>query len=182
MTSPKRSLTILLTIASALIILSSGLYYISGVRQSLWNKSVTDILEVTKQGSHALDTYIEKDFDTLHLFTSGLAEIPADDQAAIQEQLHIFGDSDTTYVCVDLSTGAAYANLPTALPQASAEQTAQYAALPAQGIREPFLNSATGVRSLGVYERFTFVDGTAGVAQKAPSSASRGRTFFPLLL
>lgn len=166
MTSPKRSLTILLTIASALIILSSGLYYISGVRQSLWNKSVTDILEVTKQGSHALDTYIEKDFDTLHLFTSGLAEIPADDQAAIQEQLHIFGDSDTTYICVDLSTGAAYADLSTALPQASAEQTAQYAALPAQGIREPFLNSATGVRSLGVYERFTFVDGTAGLAQK----------------
>lgn len=162
----KRSLTLILTLISALIIALSGLYYISGVRQSLWNKSVTDILEVTKQGSHALDTYIEKDFDTLHLFTRGLAMIPADDQATIQDQLRIFVDDDTTYVCVDMTSGAVYSDLYAQIPPISAEQAAQYTLLPEQGIREPFLNSATGVRSLGVYERFTFADGTIGLAQK----------------
>lgn len=76
MTSPKRSLTILLTIASALIILSSGLYYISGVRQSLWNKSVTDILEVTKQGSHAPRYVYRKRFRYAASFYQRLSRDP----------------------------------------------------------------------------------------------------------
>lgn len=168
MTLRKHSLTLVLTLITALIIVFSGLYYISGVRQSLWNKSVTDILEVTAQGSHALDTYIEKDFDTLHLFTSNLAGLSSDDPQAINEQLRVFDVSDNaTYVCIDMASGEAYANLALPLPNVSAEQMAQqFDVLAEQGIREPFLNSATGVRSMGVFERFTFADGTSGLAQK----------------
>ena len=39
--------------------------YLRSVQNSLWLKSVTDVLEVTAQGCHALDTYIEKDMETV---------------------------------------------------------------------------------------------------------------------
>lgn len=163
----KKPITILLTFVIALAIIWGVFYYISGVRQSLWNKSVTDILEVTTQGSHALDTYFGKDYDTLHLFTSSLSKISASDHAAIQKQTAIFDEeSANTYVCIDLTSGTAYTNTDAAASTVSPDLLDQCLTLPEQGMRNPFLNQMTGVRSLGVYERFTFADGTPGLAQK----------------
>ena len=49
---------IFLALIAAIAILVGGFYYMISVQRSLWDKSVTDILEVTTQGRHALDTYI----------------------------------------------------------------------------------------------------------------------------
>lgn len=71
-TITKRSFFILFSIASAIGIALASIAFVTNVKSLLWEKSVTDIIEVTQQGSHALDTYIEKDYDTLHLFVREL--------------------------------------------------------------------------------------------------------------
>ena len=58
----KTILTILL--ASALLI-GSIIYYISNIQQAVWHQAVVEILEVTAQGSHAFEVYIEKDMQIL---------------------------------------------------------------------------------------------------------------------
>ena len=80
----KHSFFILFSIASAICILIASVAFVSDVKSLLWEKSVTDIIEVTQQGAHALDTYIEKDYDTLHLFVKELKETKASDKKTIQ--------------------------------------------------------------------------------------------------
>lgn len=79
-TITKRSFFILFSIVSATGIILAAIAFVTNVKSLLWEKSVTDIIEVTQQGSHALDTYIEKDYDTLHLFVRELQKTSAADK------------------------------------------------------------------------------------------------------
>ena len=63
------------------------------------------MLEVTAQGRHALDTYLAKDRETLHMLAAGLGEEHADDADALLDKLHLFGQGGASYICVNLSTG-----------------------------------------------------------------------------
>ena len=67
MKTVQRRSILLLVVLSVGLILISGAYYLRSMQRALWNKSVTDILEVTAQGRHALDTYIEKDLSLIHI-------------------------------------------------------------------------------------------------------------------
>lgn len=67
-TITKRSLFILFSIVSTTGIILAAIAFVTNVKSLLRERSVTDIIEVTQQGSHTLDTYIKKDYDTLHLF------------------------------------------------------------------------------------------------------------------
>lgn len=60
----RRTLITALTVGVAALIMAGGVLFSSFVHDSLWEKSVTDVLEVTAQGQNALDTYFEKDLDT----------------------------------------------------------------------------------------------------------------------
>ena len=60
------AVVLLVTLAVAAL-LAGGFFYIHSVQNALWDMAVTDILEVTAQGRHALDVYLEKDADALHL-------------------------------------------------------------------------------------------------------------------
>ena len=58
MNGKPRPFTLLIALLSSILIVCVGGYYVFSVRSSLWIKSVTEILEVTTQGRHALDTYL----------------------------------------------------------------------------------------------------------------------------
>lgn len=161
-----RPFFILFSIASAICIVLASVTFVTNVKSLLWEKSVTDIIEVTQQGSHALDTYIEKDYDTLHLFVKELQEIQASDEKAIQSIIDVFNEDNTSFYCSNLSSGITYSNLPEKIPRMSREQQNTFLALSGSSIRDPFLDGYTGVKTIGVYERFTFRDGTQGLAQK----------------
>ena len=165
-TITKRSFFILFSIASAIGIALASIAFVTNVKSLLWEKSVTDIIEVTQQGSHALDTYIEKDYDTLHLFVRELQETNAADQKSIQKIINVFNKDGTSFYCSNLSSGDTYSNLPEQIPRMSKKQRNTYSAMSGSSIRDPFLDDYTGVKTIGVYERFTFRDGTQGLAQK----------------
>lgn len=102
----RRHLSVLLAAAvlSLALLAASMLLYIDHVNSSLWKQSAASILELTSQGSNALDTFIQKDYDTLQVFASEMGERPSDDQAWIQSNLASFESPlKDSYFCIDLT-------------------------------------------------------------------------------
>lgn len=155
-----------LLILSIAAILTGGFYYITNVQHSLWLKSVTDILEVTAQGRHALDTYIEKDLELLHWLAVDLSQADPGDPDALQNRLLRSGGTQAASQCVDLSSGLLYSNHAEAPLKLEADELEAFAAMQNTGVLEPFLDIHTGVRMIGYYERITWPDGTNGVATR----------------
>lgn len=163
----RRHLSVLLAAAvlSLALLAASMLLYIDHVNSSLWKQSAASILELTSQGSNALDTFIQKDYDTLQVFASEMSERPSDDQAWIQSNLASFESPlKDSYFCIDLTANRVYHNGGTA--DLSAEAAGQLAGMKDQGVLEPYNSAQSGVRSLGVYKRFTFGDGHSGLVLK----------------
>lgn len=163
----RRHLSVLLAAAVLSLALLAGgmLLYIDHVNSSLWEQSAASILELTSQGSNALDTFIQKDYDTLQVFASEMSERPSDDQAWIQSNLASFESPlKDSYFCIDLTANRVYHNGGTA--DLSAEAAGQLAGMKDQGVLEPYNSAQSGVRSLGVYKRFTFGDGHSGLVFK----------------
>ncbi len=166
----------LLVVLASAVILAGGASYVLGVRDALWTKAVTDILEVTAQGRHALDTYLEKDQETLHLLAQKLEKERSGDGQALRADLALFSADGASYFCADLTHGmAATADL-AGYPLAAAELQA-FQALEGQGVRKPFLDGYAGVRTFGIYARFTFADGAAGYVQKSQPLAELAERF-----
>ena len=91
---------IILVCLSVAVILAGGLYYITSVQRALWNKSVTDILEVTVQGRHALDTYLEKDKEMVHWLAADLAAESSFHEDKLHEKLLLAGAGNSSCFCV----------------------------------------------------------------------------------
>nr|WP_243206362.1 response regulator [Neobittarella massiliensis] len=157
--------------------MGGGIYYIAHVQEALWTKAVTDILEVTAQGRHALDTYMEKDAETLHLLAADLSGEDPADGATLLKKVRLFSESGTSYICVVLDTGTVYTDRQQTGYVLSQEQLDTFLALAESGVRRPFLDGYTGVWTLGNYERFTFADGTVGLVQKTRPLAEVAQRF-----
>ena len=157
---------ILLLILFISVIFVSGFYYISSVHSALWDKSVTDISEVTAQGSHALDTYIEKEVEMLDWFAAELAAESSHNTDAIINRMNLAASPQSTYICVNLDTGIVYTDQTNYGFELEPEQIEKFLLFSEKGIREPFLNDYTGVWTIGYYERFTWSDGVEGLVQK----------------
>lgn len=168
---------ILPVLLSAAVILAGGLYYISSVQDALWNRTVLDILEVTAQGRHALDTYMEKDMETLHLLSADLGEESSQDREVLHERIRQYDKNGASYICVDLDDGIVYTNLLDKGHALGAEQLDIFRKLEGKGMRQPFLDGRTGVWTIGCYERFSFADGKQGYVQKTQPLAELADRF-----
>lgn len=153
----------ILVIMSAAVILIGGAYYISSVQNALWNKSVTDILEVTTQGGHALDTYIEKDREMLHWLATELSVEDSRDEKTLESIIGLSGAGGASYFCVNLDTGMVYAEMAEGGAKLEQDQLELLLAMEGAGVREPFLEGRTGVWTLGYYEEFKWSDGARGI-------------------
>ncbi len=164
----KRKLKFLFPVLAAIAaFLAAGWYYLYNVQNSLWNKAVTDILEVTVQGRHALDTYVEKDQENLQFITSGLEKVASTEGAPVLEQLRAAAGADALYVCADLQERLAYTTRSDHAYRLDEAQAEVFERLEGgRGIREPFIDDYTGVWTIGIYQRFTFSDGVPGYVQK----------------
>lgn len=159
------------------VILAGGVSYLTNIRRSLWNESITNILEVTAQGGHALDTSIEKDTQQLHAIALALADQDAQDSAAIQQILTLANRLSNDYLCADLDAGIGYLPVSSGSQALEPEQAESFRALTGQGMREPYLDDYTGVWNVAFYEHFTFADGTAGYVQKTQARADLAEEF-----
>ncbi|WP_294149621.1 response regulator [uncultured Clostridium sp.] len=153
----------ILVILSAAVVLIGGVYYINSVQNALWNKSVTDILEVTTQGGHALDTYIEKDREMLHWLATELSVEDSRDEETLQSIIGLSGAGGASYFCVNLETGMVYTGTAEGAVKPEQNQLDILLGMDQTGVREPFLEGRTGVWTIGYYEAFKWSDGARGI-------------------
>ena len=91
----KRLLKMILSIAVIVILSAAGIFYhIGEIQESLWNQTVSEILEVTSQGGHAFEVYIEKDLQILTRVAKVLSQRVSDDELMIESTMDIFADED----------------------------------------------------------------------------------------
>ena len=153
----------ILVILSAAVVLIGGVCYINSVQNALWNKSVTDILEVTTQGGHALDTYIEKDREMLHWLATELSVEDSRDEETLQNIIRLSGAGGGSYFCVNLENGMVYTGTAEDAVKLEQDQLELLLAMGPAGVREPFLEGRTGVWTIGYYEEFKWSDGARGL-------------------
>lgn len=164
-----RNLIIMLVFGVAIVTTVASGTFSGFVYNSLWDKSVTDILEITTQGRNALDTFFEKDLDTLDLLVGELSEQDSDDLERIEEKIALFNDKGdaSVYLLVNLSTGeVSREGAGRRAVAITPEQLELIASQPQRGILKPFLDERTGVNMIGAYEKFAFADGTQGLVRK----------------
>lgn len=155
--------TIGLAALSVLIIAAIGIYYIASVRKSMWNQSVTEVLEVTSQGSHAFDVYTVKDSEMLHSLTLIMEKESSDNHDSIINRLSVLSESENDYAVIDLDNGFVCTNRDGEYRTLEKSVLDEFSALSEKGVREPDISSLTGRNVLSCYERFNFADGKSGI-------------------
>ena len=135
---------------SVLIIAAIGVYYIASVRRSMRNQSVTDVLEVTAQGSHAFDVYAAKDAEILHSLTFIMEKEESDDHDEISGRLSVLGESENDYFVIDMDDGDVFSNRSADVITIDGEALAFFAALGERGVCEclPDGMSCTAMKDL----------------------------------
>lgn len=171
----KRIVIISAIIASCTILLAT-LFFINDVKSLLWQKSVTDIMEITQQGSRSLDTYIEKDFENLKLFSGELEHVESTDEESIEKNIKLFDTDTTDFYCTNLKTGKTYSSIPDAV-DLSEEERQKNLNIEGRGLAEPVIDPNTGVKMIHVYQRFQMRDGVEAIAVKARTIMSIADSF-----
>ena len=161
----KRYNKVALTVLLLAIWFFSLLYYIRDMKNSLWNQVVSEILEVTAQGGHAFEVYIEKDMQILTRIIKHLSMDKVKDEASIMEIVDFFQDSETGFTVVDLDHGILYGENGKGARRLDSDDLEMYERFAEKGVTEPYMDPDTGRSVIGGYQRFTFADGTHGIAQ-----------------
>lgn len=146
-----------------LMIFSIGWYYISLVRRSMWNQTMDDVLEVTSQGGHSFDIYIETNIEMLNSLRNNLAISSAVDDVSINEKLDLRSTASSDYVLVNLDRGVMYTNRDKDVRQLTEAELEKYSELDGTGITEPGISDFTGRTVISCYETFEFADGDHAV-------------------
>ncbi len=162
----------ILSIIIVIILLIIGIfYYINDIRNSLWKQVVSEILEVTSQGSHAFELYIENDMQLLTRIEKHLSLDSSKNETSIIDTIEDFKDLDVDFTVIDSDNGIMYSKNTYNARKMSADELKTYEGFSAKGVREPYIDEYTGEKVIGCYQRFTFSDGTHGIVQvKRPVS------------
>ena len=161
-----RRFRVVLPIAAVVVLLVAGVfYYIAGIQRSLWNQTVAEILEVTSQGNHAFEIYVNKDMQILNRIVKHLSVLDAGDEALITREIDSFEDGEVYFTVIVPDRSLMYSRGGQGARQIEEEERRMFASFGQTGIREPYLDPYTGERMVGGYQRFSFADGTEGIIQ-----------------
>lgn len=154
------------SIAIMVILLTTGIFYhISQIRESLWDQTVSEIMEVTSQGGHAFEVYIDKDLQILTKVAKVLSQRVSGDGTMIINTIDIFADEDICFKVVDLDHALLYTG-ESSMPENLDEETVKtFEEISDKGLREPYVDDYTGQRLIGAWQRFTFADGSRGIVE-----------------
>ena len=165
MKKKRKILSLLIVALVGAAVIAVGAFYVISVRESLWMRAVTQTLEVTAQGRHTLDTYLEKDSETVHILADRLLNMDSTDSGEIAKALQM-REEHISYVCVDFTDRNVYSSLAGDPVKATDEELQPLTRLKGKGIREPYIDSYSGLRKIAVYETFVFKNGNRGLVQK----------------
>lgn len=162
-------ISVFLAVLSLAVLFAGGSYYIFNMRQSLWAQSVTEVMEVTNQGCHSFEVFVEKDLKIMNTFIENIEQFDSLDDEHIIRKLSMFEESNANYVVMDLGHGVSYSNRTMGRVEITEEHLKEYKELDDFGILEPYISEYTQLRTIGYYKRFKFADGTDGVVRLGQS-------------
>lgn len=161
----KKPWVLITALVMIVLILVSVNLYIKQVRNSLWEKSVTDILEVSKQGQSKLDESLYRDFESVNNLSRGLQYLTMDQVDEINKRIHILESADNINFYVINLTQSNYLKDGEikALPQ---EYQNRLKDVNDTGISNLYYEAETGIKVICLYHPFQFVDGSKGIIIK----------------
>jgi len=157
---------IILSLLVVVLIFAGSVYHLNSIQRSLWKQSISEVLEVTQQGNHSFEIFLEKDSEVVKSLSEILSKIDSDNQAAIVDVLDNIYNKFVFYDVYDLENGLCYVGNKNKAIKMTDEALDKYRSLPKSGFLGPYLNTYTGQRTLGYYEHFTFKNGTEGIVQR----------------
>lgn len=157
---------ILLIILTVLVLVFGGNYYIVNMQQALWKQSVSDVLEVTTQGGHALEVYLKKDMELLKSLSKNLSQYDSQDETSILNKIRMFSGTRDSFTVIDLEHGRYYSSVSEDSGSLTPERLKEYQNLSKSGVKEPYVDADRKKKVLGYYQCFTFADGSRGVVEK----------------
>lgn len=165
MTRWKKSKILIIACVIAVLLMIFVNVYIEKVRVKLWEKSVTDILEITTQGQKKLDTSLSKDFETIENLVKSLQELNSSDSEQIIEYVQVVErEEDISFLIIN-PNNEQYFKAKEIRP-ISFEYKDDLLNFTGKGISEFYYDQDTGLKVISLYENFTYRDGSRGIVMK----------------
>ena len=163
--SKRQSKVIIAAILVAAVLAGGILYYITYVKNSLWNQAVSGIMEVAAQGSHAFEVYIEKDMQILSRIEKYLSKENSTDETGIIDVVEAFDEPEVRFTVAVPESSRMYGRNSDSTRELTDVESELYRTFTGMGVREPYEDEYTEERMIGGYLCFTFADGKPGVVQ-----------------
>ena len=148
MKNKKISLMIVGGISAVIFVVFSMFIYVNYVQDSLWDKSINDILETTSQEEKAFNVYMTKEMTNSQNILTNIAYL----QTKIPQYLqHLSNREEAKYLYIDYTNDCYYdenGNYPLGDEQLFQQIKADNNS---QGFLEPYLNSKTGIKTFATY-------------------------------
>lgn len=148
MKNKKISLMIVRGISAVIFVVFSMFIYVNYVQDSLWDKSINDILETTSQEEKAFNVYMTKEMTNSQNILTNIAYL----QTKIPQYLqHLSNREEAKYLYIDYTNDCYYdenGNYPLGDEQLFQQIKADNNS---QGFLEPYLNSKTGIKTFATY-------------------------------
>ncbi|MDE7262310.1 MAG: response regulator [Oscillospiraceae bacterium] len=159
------------------IILIGGLRYVRGLRDSLAESAVQDVMNVTKQQQQAFDSFCSSDQERLHRYAEFFAQTSLKSPENVRTLLAMITGGDAACMVMCFDDGWACSSTYDGVLRVSEEQLEIYGSLPDSGVRDSFVGMISGLTKFSYYEAFTFSDGKRGLIEKAYNRSALLETF-----
>lgn len=156
-------------------------FYTAKQRKSLWRQLVMNVMEVTEQGGHSLEVYLNEKLEMVGRLEARLSNLNSYDRAEIESILASFLSENSIIFCAvfdeekdilyfgDGNEPQEYYADDNKLGNEKDEKEAfeEFFAncTEKRGYNEPYCNLVNGLRTLGVYANFDFKDGKKGIVR-----------------
>ncbi len=156
-------------------------FYTAKQRKSLWRQLVMNVMEVTEQGGHSFEVYLNEKLEMVGRLEARLSNLNSYDRAEIESILASFLSENSIIFCAvfdeekdilyfgDGNEPQEYYADDNKLGNEKDEKEAfeEFFAncTEKRGYNEPYCNLVNGLRTLGVYANFDFKDGKKGIVR-----------------
>lgn len=148
MKNKKLSLMIVGGISAVIFVVFIMIIYVDYVQDSLWDKSINDILETTSQEEKAFNVYITKEMTNSQNILTNIAYLQSDIPNYLQ---HLSNREEAKYLYIDFANNCYY-DEKGCFPLSDVQVFQQIKdSDDSQGFLEPYLNPKTGINTFATY-------------------------------
>lgn len=137
-------------------------FFVQGVKEELWEQSISAIKESTQQGCNTLRVQLQDEYEAMGTITKYLKQYSMAEKKDVQEALDNYARADKG-ISLYLSDGSC---IPSGTEPDKEVRKLLLESDDKYGIIDPHISSSTGVNVFNLYVRVIFKDGTKGYLLK----------------